>query len=228
METTKQKSREILRVKELSKSYSTGKIPVLNSIGFSVEQGEFIVVHGESGSGKSTLLHLLAGFENPDKGEIFLNGTNISRLNESAKALFRSKNIGFVFQQFYLLPELTAVENVMMPLLIRKTALKKAREKAEQLLFYVGLEDRMNHKPEQLSGGQNQRVAVARALVGGPSVILADEPTGNLDSKNRAELLKLLQRINREQGATLLMVTHSIEERALADRVIELRDGVIV
>lgn len=222
------KGREILRVEALHKSYSGGRIAVLKNVNFQVQSGEFIVIHGESGSGKSTLLHLLAGFEQADHGEILLNGTDICRLKESGKAEFRRRYVGFVFQQFYLLPELTALENVMMPLLIQKVPLKKARKKAEYLLSYVGLEERINHTPEQLSGGQNQRVAVARALVGEPAVVFADEPTGNLDSKNRTELLGLLKKVNRDRGTTLLMVTHSIEERGIADRVIELRDGVIV
>lgn len=228
MKSTVQKNAEILNVCELYKSYGDGKISILKDISFTVQQGEFIVIHGESGSGKSTLLQLLAGFEKADKGEIQLNGTDICKLNESGKALFRRNNVGFVFQQYHLLPELTALENVMMPLLIKKSALKKAREKAENLLFYVGLEDRMNHTPEQLSGGQNQRVAVARALVGDAKIVFADEPTGNLDSKNRGEILELLKKINREQSTTLLMVTHSEHERAIANRVIELKDGVIV
>jgi len=226
--TIGQKDEEILKVSSLSKSYSGGKIPVLKNIGFSVKKGEFIIVHGESGSGKSTLLHLLAGLENADQGEIDLVGTDICKLSESGRAMFRRKNVGFVFQQFHLLPELTALENVMMPLLIQKAPIEKAREQAEQQLLYVGLEDRMKHTPEQLSGGQNQRVAVARALVTAPAVIFADEPTGNLDSKNRTEVLELLRQINREQGATLLMVTHSTGERSVADRVIELKDGVII
>ncbi len=228
METEGRKDEEILKVSSLSKSYSGGKIPVLNNIGFSVKKGEFIIVHGESGSGKSTLLHLLAGLENADQGKIELAGTDICKLSESGRAMFRRKNVGFVFQQFHLLPELTALENVMMPLLIQKAPIKKAREQAEQQLFYVGLEGRRDHTPEQLSGGQNQRVAVARALVAAPAVIFADEPTGNLDSKNRTEVLGLLQQINREQGTTLLMVTHSARERSIADLVIELKDGVII
>lgn len=218
----------VLSIRGLNKSYGNGKESILKNVDFSVRQGEFVVIHGESGSGKSTLLHLLAGFENADSGEIVLNGQNICKLNESGKAMFRRKNVGFVFQQFHLLPELTALENVMMPLLIQKAPMKIAKQQAEHLLFYVGLENRMNHTPEQLSGGQNQRVAVARALIGRPAVIFADEPTGNLDSRNRMEVLELLQKINREQGATILMVTHSIEERTVADRVIELKDGVIV
>ena len=228
METEGRKDEEILKVSSLSKSYSGGKIPVLNNIGFSVKKGEFVIVHGESGSGKSTLLHLLAGLENADQGKIELAGTDICKLSESGRAMFRRKNVGFVFQQFHLLPELTALENVMMPLLIQKAPIKKAREQAEQQLFYVGLEGRRDHTPEQLSGGQNQRVAVARALVTAPAVIFADEPTGNLDSKNRTEVLGLLQQINREQGTTLLMVTHSARERSIADLVIELKDGVII
>ncbi len=216
----------ILTVQGLNKSYSSG--PILKDISFRISKGEFIVIHGESGSGKSTLLHLLAGFDRADSGKILFGEFDICKMNESQRARFRRDHVGFVFQQFHLLPELTALENVMMPLLFQKVKIKKAKEQAEKYLFYVGLEDRMNHTPEQLSGGQNQRVAIARALIGSAPVIFADEPTGNLDSKNRAEILELLQKINREKSTTIMMVTHSIEERSIADRVIELRDGVIV
>lgn len=219
---------EILSVKSLNKNYAKGRVSILKDVSFSVKQGEFIVIHGESGSGKSTLLHLLAGFDRADSGSIILDKTDICKLNESQKARFRRDHIGFIFQQFHLLPELTALENVMMPLLIQKENVKKAREQAGKYLFYVGLEDRMNHTPERLSGGQNQRVAIARALIGHSSVLFADEPTGNLDSKNRTEILELLKKINREHGATIMMVTHSVEERSIADRVIELKDGVIL
>lgn len=219
---------EILSVENLNKNYSGGRVPILKNVSFTVNQGEFIVFHGESGSGKSTLLHLLAGFDRADSGKILFGQSDISKMNESQRARFRREHVGFVFQQFHLLPELTALENVMMPLLIQKVNIKKAQEQAEKYLFYVGLEDRMNHSPEQLSGGQNQRVAIARALISGAPVIFADEPTGNLDSKNRAEILELLQKINREKNTTIMMVTHSVEERGVADRVIELKDGVIV
>ncbi|CAB1245701.1 Lipoprotein-releasing system ATP-binding protein LolD [Ruminococcaceae bacterium BL-4] len=221
-------TKTILSVSDLSKNYANGKETVLKDISLAVKQGEFIVIHGESGSGKSTLLHLLAGFDRADSGEILYGQTDICKMNESERARFRRDNIGFVFQQFHLLPELTALENVMMPLLIRKEKVGNAREKAEQFLFYVGLEDRMDHTPEQLSGGQNQRVAIARALIGNAAMIFADEPTGNLDSKNRGEILDLLKKINREKATAIMMVTHSIEERGIADRVIELKDGVIV
>lgn len=218
----------ILTVQGLNKSYSSGRVSILKDISFRINKGEFIVIHGESGSGKSTLLHLLAGFDRADSGEILFGETDICKMNESQRARFRRDHVGFVFQQFHLFPELTALENVMMPLLIQKVKIKKAREQAEKYLFYVGLEDRMNHTPERLSGGQNQRVAIARALIGCAPVIFADEPTGNLDSKNRAEILELLQKINREKCTTIMMVTHSVEERSVADRVIELRDGVIL
>lgn len=218
----------VLTVQRLNKSYGSGQVSILKDVSFRISQGEFIVVHGESGSGKSTLLHLLAGFDRADSGEILFGESDICKMNESQRARFRRDHVGFVFQQFHLLPELTALENVMMPLLIQKVKSKKAREQAEKYLFYVGLEDRMNHTPERLSGGQNQRVAIARALIGSAPVILADEPTGNLDSKNRAEILELLRKINREKRTTIMMVTHSVEERSVADRVIELRDGVIV
>lgn len=218
----------VLTVQGLNKSYGSGEVSILKDVSFRISQGEFIVIHGESGSGKSTLLHLLAGFDRADSGEILFGQSDICKMNESQRARFRSDHVGFVFQQFHLLPELTALENVMMPLLIQKVKSKKAREQAEKYLFYVGLEDRINHTPERLSGGQNQRVAIARALIGSAPVILADEPTGNLDSKNRAEILELLRKINREKRTTIMMVTHSVEERSVADRVIELRDGVIV
>lgn len=218
----------ILSAQNVIKNYANGRVPVLNGVSFTAIKGEFIVVHGESGSGKSTLLQLLAGFDKADNGEIKIDNINICAMNESQRARFRSDHIGFVFQQFHLLPELTALENVMMPLLIQKKKIKFAREQAEKYLFYVGLEERMNHTPERLSGGQNQRVAIARALIGNSKLLFADEPTGNLDSKNRAEILELLKKINLEQGTTIMMVTHSIEERSIADRVIELRDGVIV
>ncbi len=218
----------IVSVQNLNKSYANGHEPILKDVSFSINQGEFIVIHGESGSGKSTLLHLLAGFDSADSGKIWVERTDICKMNESQKARFRRDHIGFVFQQFHLLPELTALENVMMPLLIQKEKVKKAREKAEKHLFYVGLEDRMNRTPERLSGGQNQRVAIARAVVCNSKIIFADEPTGNLDSKSRADILELLKKVNREKGTTIMMVTHSIEERSIADRIIELRDGVIV
>jgi len=218
----------ILSAQNVIRNYSNGRVQVLRDISFSVNQGEFIVIHGESGSGKSTLMQLLAGFDKADSGEIRIDQTNICAMNESQRARFRRDHIGFVFQQFHLLPELTALENVMMPLLIQKKGAKAAREQAEKYLFYVGLEERMNHTPERLSGGQNQRVAIARALIGNSKLLFADEPTGNLDSKNRKEILDLLKKINRERGATIMMVTHSAEERSIADRVIELKDGVIV
>lgn len=224
----KAKMSAVLSVESLNKNYSGGRVPILKNVSFAVNQGEFIVIHGESGSGKSTLLHLLAGFDRADSGKILFGQSDIAKMNESQRAKFRRGHVGFVFQQFHLLPELTALENVMMPLLIQKVKIKKAREQAEKYLFYVGLEDRMNHTPERLSGGQNQRVAIARALIGSAPVIFADEPTGNLDSKNRAEILELLQKINRQKETTVMMVTHSVEERGIADRVIELKDGVIV
>lgn len=218
----------ILSVKNLNKNYGNGALTVLCNICFTVNRGEFIVIHGESGSGKSTLLQLLAGFDKAQSGEIWVENTNLCRLTESQRARFRRDHIGFVFQQFHLLPELTALENVMMPLLIKKEKVKKAREQAEKYLCYVGLKDRMNHTPERLSGGQNQRVAIARALICNSKIIFADEPTGNLDSKNRSEVLELLQKVNRDRNTTIMMVTHSAEERRIASRVIELRDGVII
>jgi ABC-type antimicrobial peptide transport system, ATPase component len=218
----------LIKVNNLSKSFEGGKLLLFKDINLCINSGEFIVIHGESGSGKSTLLHLLAGFDSAETGEIVIDNTNICKMNETEKARFRQNHIGFIFQQFRLLPELTALENVMMPLLIKKVKEKAAREKAEEYLSYVGLEERLKHTPQQMSGGQNQRVAIARALVSDVKLILADEPTGNLDSKNRAEILELIKKINKEKEATIMMVTHSLEERKIADRIIELKDGAIL
>lgn len=228
MQNSENQKQTMIHVSGLKKSYGNGKILLFKNVDFDVKAGEFVVIHGESGSGKSTLLHLLAGFDNVENGEIVIENSDICKMNETEKARFRRDHIGFIFQQFHLLPELTALENVMMPLLINKEREKVAREKAKEYLSYVGLIERMNHTPEQMSGGQNQRVAIARALISNTKIIFADEPTGNLDSKNRTEILELLKKINKEKRTTIMMVTHSAEERKIADRVIELKDGVIL
>ncbi len=222
--------KNIVDIKRVNKTYQKKglAIQVLTDISFSIRGGEFIVIHGESGSGKSTLLNLIAGFDTADSGQVTLDGVDITQLNVSQKAKLRGKSIGFVFQNFQLLPELTAQENVMIPLLIGGMKTSKAKMKAQEMLEYVNLSNRMEHKPDELSGGQNQRVAVARALVTGAPIILADEPTGNLDSKNRWDLLGLLKKINIEKQTTIIMVTHSKDEIRNATRVIELKDGKII
>jgi putative ABC transport system ATP-binding protein len=220
----------ILQVNKLVKTYGTkdNKTLVINDISFCVSKGEFVIINGESGSGKSTLLNLLAGFDKADSGEIIVDDINIAKLNESQRANFRSENIGFIFQNFNLLRQLTALENTILPLLIKGVNRKKAIQEGKKFLDYVGLGEKLNNKPEELSGGQNQRVAIARALITYPKIICADEPTGNLDSKNREEILNLLKSINRDQHATIVMVTHSAEERKSATSLINLKDGSIV
>lgn len=217
-------------VDNISKAYSGKGVscPVIQNVSFAVKPGEFVMVCGESGSGKSTLLNLLAGFEKPDAGVIFINGANIVEMNESDCASYRLNNTGFIFQQFHLIPELTAKENVMLPLLLQKQKKADAIKQALKLLGYVGLGDRANHLPAELSGGQQQRVGIARALSTNPSIIFADEPTGNLDTKNRQEVMSLLCNINSETGTTILMVTHSLEEQQYGTRTIAIKDGVVV
>lgn len=219
----------IIEVKSLYKKYGKNSDiqVVINNVNLCIEEKEFIAVYGESGSGKSTLLHLLAGFIPPSKGDIIINKQCLTKMTESQKAIFRRVNIGFIFQSYNLLPELTAIENVMMPLLINGMGKRAASEVAEKCLYYVGLEDRINHTPEKLSGGQNQRVAIARAISTSPPIILADEPTGNLDSKNKIEVLNLLKKIRDEKHSTIIMVTHSSIDQKYATRTIRVKDGVV-
>lgn len=218
-----------ISVTNVSKSYGMNysKQQVLKEIDLDISGGTFVVIHGESGSGKSTLINLIAGFDSPDSGEILVNETNIAAMNETKKALFRRKQMGIVFQQYHLVPELTAFENVIFPLTLNGIKGKAAREKAREILEFVGMPDNLNKLPEEYSGGQCQRIAIARAMVIHPGILLADEPTGNLDSQNRELVLDLISKINRKLGATILMVTHSVSERKYADTVIEIKDGLI-
>ncbi len=220
----------IIRTHALSKIYGDGAaIRALENVTFSVQAGEFLAICGPSGSGKSTLLNLLGTLDRPSGGEVWVNGVDVSTLKGNALADFRRANIGFVFQLFNLVPALTSLENVMLPLLPYRRGLKFDLERrAEELLVSVGLEKRMHHLPGQLSGGEQQRVAIARALVNYPKVILADEPTGNLDSANGGEIISLLRRLNREQGLTLVLVTHDSAIAGQAERVIHLQDGQLV
>lgn len=217
----------ILEARGISKTYSVGgrKIAVLDDVSLAVGEGEFLVVQGESGSGKSTLLSILSGLDNTDNGRVLIEGRDITNLHEDELAPLRNATFGFVFQSFHLVPSLTTLENVMFPAELRGDGL--AREKAEQLLARVGLSDRAQSFPHQLSGGEKQRGAICRALVNGPRIIFADEPTGNLDSVNGKAVLGLLLELHRERKTTLVLVTHSREIAAKAERVVTLRDGRI-
>ncbi len=193
-----------------------------------MEEGEFVAIMGPSGSGKSTLLHLLGGLDGPTDGEVTLAGKPVSKLNDNQVTLIRRRNVGFVFQFFNLLPTLSAEENIALPLLIDGLNIKKHKERIDQLLELVGLTDRRDHNPDQLSGGEQQRVAIARAFVTDPAIVLADEPTGNLDSTTGEEILTLLRRSCNEFGQTIVVVTHDAKAASFADRVVFLMDGRIV
>ncbi len=220
----------ILETQQVRKQYQMGEVTVdaLVGVDFTVEEGEFVAIMGPSGSGKSTLLHLLGGLDGPTDGEVTLAGQRLSKLSDRQVTLIRRRNVGFIFQFFNLLPTLTAEENVALPLLIDGQSIKKHQEKIDRLLEMVGLSDRRHHKPDQLSGGEQQRVAIARAFVTDPAIVLADEPTGNLDSKTGDEILRLLRRSCDELGQTIVMVTHDAKAASFADRVVFLMDGRIV
>ena len=219
---------EILKTKDLCKSYGSGEIKVeaLKNINISVQQGEFVAIVGASGSGKSTLLHLLGGIDKPTSGSVIVDGSDIYTLGEKELAVFRRRKVGFIFQSYNLIPVLTAEENMTMPLLLDN---KSADQKYfEELLSILGLKERRNHLPSELSGGQQQRVSIGRALVYKPSIILADEPTGNLDSKNSKEIIELLKYSVKKYHQTLIVITHDLKIAAAADRVITIDDGCVV
>jgi putative ABC transport system ATP-binding protein len=218
-----------IRTVDLTRTFEVGETTVeaLRSINLEVDRGQFVALVGPSGSGKSTLLNLVGGLDRPTSGELWVGGVELSASKEKALTEHRRKRVGFVFQSFNLLPRLTAVENVALPLIFVGTAERERLERARQLLGQVGLSDRLEHRPTQLSGGEQQRVAIARALVNRPAIILADEPTGNIDTRTGAEIMALLRRLNHEQGVTLLLVTHDPEAASFADRLIQLRDGQI-
>jgi len=220
---------KILRVQNIKKSYQMGKVivPALRGISFDVEESEFLAVLGPSGSGKSTLLHIIGCLDRPDEGEILFEGINILSLTDDELAELRLKKIGFVFQFFNLLPRLTALENVKIPLTLAGISDKEADERARNLLELVGLGKRLNHKPSELSGGEQQRVAIARALINNPKLVLADEPTGNLDTKSGWEIVSLMRKLNEELGQTFIVVTHDPQVAEAADRIIYLKDGLI-
>jgi len=219
----------ILEARDVEKTYSMGKVLVsaLRRVTLEVEKGEFVAVFGPSGSGKSTLLHVLGGLDRPDKGNVFIDGINLSTLNDSKLAEVRLLKIGFVFQFFNLLPRLTAVRNVELPLTLADIPEKESVQKAADMLELVGLKDRMNHRPTELSGGEQQRVAIARALINDPKIVLADEPTGNLDTTTGFEIVRLMKRLNEEKEQTFVVVTHDQGVAETANRIVYIKDGVI-
>jgi putative ABC transport system ATP-binding protein len=217
----------IIQVNDVSKSYwrNNLEIPVLHNLTLNVEEGEFLALMGPSGSGKTTLLNLIAGIDRPSKGELIVAGTDIAKLSESALAKWRSASIGFVFQFYNLIPVLTAYENVELPLLLTKLSKTEKRKHVESALNIVGLGDRMGHYPKQLSGGQEQRVAIARAIVTDPVILVADEPTGDLDKTSAQEILTLMTRLNKEFKKTIVMVTHDQHAADKASRLLHLDKG---
>lgn len=220
-----------LKVSSLHKIYQNGqaKLEVLKGIDLEIEKNAFLAIQGPSGAGKSTLLHILGGLDNPSKGHILFEGEDLYSLSENSRADFRNKKIGFIFQFYHLLPELTALENVFLPSLLNSWwQRKRAVDYAQSLLESVGLGNRMQHRPSQLSGGEQQRVAIARALINKPEFLLCDEPTGNLDSENGQKILELLKKVNLAGEATVILVTHEKDIAQIAQRVVQLKDGVIL
>jgi len=222
-------NKSLLQIKNLRKTYKSGpqEVMVLKGLDMEVYRGDIVVIMGPSGVGKSTLLHLIGGLDSPTSGEIFLDGTNIFELYNSALAEFRNKSIGFVFQFHHLLPEFTAFENLLLPGMIGKVENSVLERKVNQLLNDVGLQQRKSHKPSELSGGEQQRIAVARALVNDPQLVLADEPTGNLDKNNGESLYKLILELNKKHNQTFIIVTHNELMAEQANCVVELEDGRI-
>lgn len=220
----------MFKISNLTKKFKLEKdfITVFEDLSFEIEKGEWISLTGSSGCGKTTLLHLLGGIDQPTDGHILFNDKDFSSLNRTKRAKLRRKNIGFVFQSFNLFPELNAIENVMLPASVAGLPSRKAEQKAQELLKEVGLDHRVKHRPAELSGGEQQRVAIARALMMEPDVLLADEPTGNLDDDNSLEIMKIFQNLHQDKGKTIIMVTHQKELTRFASRSIFLKDGKII
>ncbi len=219
---------EILKVENLTKIYGkdTTKVVALDNVSFSVEKGEFVAIVGASGSGKSTLLHLIGGVDRPTSGKVYIDGHDIFQLDDDKLAIFRRRQVGLIYQFYNLIPILNVVENITLPLSLDNREVDK--ETLKELLELLGLENRKNHLPNELSGGQQQRTSIGRALITNPTIVLADEPTGNLDSKASDEIVRLLKKTNKELKQTIVMITHNMEIAKEADRIIKLEDGKIV
>ena len=220
----------IISLRAAVKIYKTRKVrfEALKGVSLEVEKGEFVAIVGTSGSGKSTMLNLIAGLERPTSGKIFVKGRPIHKMNENKLVDFRLRNVGFIFQHFNLMDSLTTLENAAFPLMLRGVSVSTRRKKAARILSSLGLSGHLSHYPDELSGGQQQRVSIARAIITHPEIIFADEPTGNLDSRTAEQISDLLRNIVKEEGATLMLVTHDIEKAKYADRVVRIADGEIV
>jgi ABC-type lipoprotein export system ATPase subunit len=216
----------ILEARSITKHYEDGRIQALQGVDLTVMKGEMVAIMGPSGSGKSTLLHLMGALDIPSSGDVFINGHSITQLQDLEE--FRSKQIGFIFQAFYLIPTLSALENVQIPMMETIPRAKDRMKKAERLLDEVGLKERIDNLPNQLSGGERQRVAIARSMANDPPILLADEPTGNLDTKNAANILSLIKNINKDRNATVVMVTHDPNVANMANRIVNILDGKVV
>lgn len=219
---------EILRVDNLTKIYGkdTTKVVALDHVSFTVEKGEFVAIVGASGSGKSTLLHLIGGVDRPTSGKVYIDGKDIFKFNDDKLAIFRRRQVGLIYQFYNLIPILNVEENITLPLALDNREVDK--ERLDSLLKILGLENRKNHLPNELSGGQQQRTSIGRAIITNPTIILADEPTGNLDSKSSDEIVALLKKSNKELNQTIIMITHNMEIAKVADRIIKIEDGKIV
>jgi ABC-type lipoprotein export system ATPase subunit len=220
----------IIQAHNIKKMYRNGhfRVEALSGIDITIAEGEIVAIMGPSGCGKTTLLNCLAGIDTIDEGDIFIRGQNLRDLSDGERTAYRARNMGFIFQDFNLLPVLSALENVELPMLVSKVPSRTARKRAREMLDLVGLTERARHRPAELSGGQRQRVTIARALTNNPAIVWADEPTGNLDSETAQEVMDLLCKLNKEQSQTFVIVTHALEIGKMADRIIRMHDGKIV